>query len=87
MKIGQPRVDWGKQVIESIPWTGIAGFMFLMLFFGIDFAAGITYQAKLMTQDTPEGKKLKEEKEKEMKKKVWALESTQTAREGALHRP
>lgn len=69
-----------EKIFDRIPWSGVAMFAFMMVFFGIDLAAGIKHTAQQMKD-----KKAEAESSpivKSYKQKQWSVEQAKQFREG-----
>ncbi|CUG88246.1 membrane-associated protein, putative [Bodo saltans] len=68
------------KIFARIPWSGVAMFAFVMVFFGVDLAAGIKHTAKQLQ----ESKTAAENSPiiKSYQQKQWSVEQAKQFREG-----
>jgi hypothetical protein len=68
------------KIFDRIPWSGVAMFAFVMVFFGVDLAAGIKHTAKQLQ----ENKAAAENSPivKSYQQKQWSVEQAKQFREG-----
>jgi hypothetical protein len=88
MTVRKKKEDRLKKIFYAIPWTSIGLFIVFMIFFGIDFGAGMATQIRLLQNlNNKENKKMLEAKKEEAEKKAWTLGAMKDAREGRLQQP
>jgi hypothetical protein len=74
------------KLIQSIPWTGVAMFAFMMIFFGVDLGVGIAHTASQMKQ-RQEDAKANVAVQQKYQSKQWSMEQVKNYREGEIPRP
>lgn len=70
------------RAFRHIPWSGVAMFAFVMIFFGIDLGAGIKYTAQRMKDKREEAANSIEVKRYQAKQ--WSVEKVKEFRDGDL---
>jgi hypothetical protein len=69
-----------RKVVDRIPWSGVAMFAFMMIFFGVDLAAGIKHTAKQMREKKSEAEN--SPLVKSYQQKQWSVEQAKQFRDG-----
>ncbi|CAD2216011.1 hypothetical protein AGDE_01534 [Angomonas deanei] len=68
------------RAFRMIPWSGVAMFVFIMLFFGIDLGAGVTQTASQLREKKNEAQATIELEK--VKARQWSVEQVKNFREG-----
>ncbi|EAN80616.1 uncharacterized protein TEOVI_000506400 [Trypanosoma equiperdum] len=70
---------------RCIPWSGVAMFFFVMIFFGIDLGAGIKHTARQIQEKKEEAAQSVEVQK--MQARQWSVEQVKNFREGEIPKP
>lgn len=73
------------RTIRMIPWSGVAFFFFVMVFFGVDLGAGVKQTAAQIKEKRNEAK-VNVELQK-VQARQWSVEQVKNFREGELPQP
>ncbi|KAG8346248.1 hypothetical protein ERJ75_001651700 [Trypanosoma vivax] len=73
------------QAFQRIPWSGVAMFVFVMVFFGIDLGAGIKHTARQIREKKDEA--VQSVEMQKLQARQWSVEQVKNFREGELPKP
>ncbi|KAG5496401.1 hypothetical protein JKF63_02703 [Porcisia hertigi] len=70
---------------RMIPWSGVAMFVFIMVFFGFDLGAGIKQTAQQIREKKEDAKTALEVQK--IQARQWSVEQVKSFREGEMPQP
>ena len=82
---GVKKESRSAKLLQSVPWTGVALFAFMMIFFGVDLGVGIAHTASQMKQRQNDAQA--SVSMQKYQSKQWSMDQVKSYREGEVPRP
>ncbi|KEG09492.1 hypothetical protein DQ04_05121000 [Trypanosoma grayi] len=73
------------RAFRRVPWSGVAMFFFVMIFFGVDLGAGIKHTAKQIREKKDEA--MQSVELQKVQARQWSVEQVKNFREGEVPKP
>ncbi|RNF27574.1 uncharacterized protein Tco025E_00224 [Trypanosoma conorhini] len=70
---------------RRVPWSGVAMFFFIMVFFGVDLGAGIKHTAKQIREKKEDA--MQSVELQKVQARQWSVEQVKNFREGEVPKP
>ncbi|ORC87429.1 uncharacterized protein TM35_000222280 [Trypanosoma theileri] len=80
-----PREGIFLRAFRRIPWSGVAMFFFVMVFFGVDLGAGIKHTARQIREKKDEA--MQSVEMQKLQARQWSVEQVKNFREGEMPKP
>ncbi|RNF12077.1 hypothetical protein TraAM80_00494 [Trypanosoma rangeli] len=73
------------RAFRQVPWSGVAMFFFIMVFFGVDLGAGIKHTAKQIREKKEDA--MQSVQLQKVQARQWSVEQVKSFREGEIPKP
>ncbi|ESS68577.1 hypothetical protein TcG_00053 [Trypanosoma cruzi] len=73
------------RAFRRVPWSGVAMFFFIMVFFGVDLGAGIKHTASQIREKKDEA--MQSVELQKVQARQWSVEQVKNFREGEIPKP